>query len=545
MLELLYYFNSRLFLSPLRNHVFNKIAENIQMSSTSNLETNGKLSEFPLAELLTEAAFFHLSGSFRLSRETHKIAVYLENGATVYAASNLRQHRLSEIAVASGIISADELSQFRSANNDFELGEKLVAAGKLMQAGLREMQSRQATEILRFALSWFAGEWVFTPLVRVREDFRVKPNLPPLLAEAARLAPNELVFNKFRSAAESFAVQSAFPADVDLHPQEAFLLSRFEQVLTFEELQTVSGLPGTILPRSVYVLWLGGFLNRYNWSGAFTEEKLAQIQAAKIAPVSRAAAESAEAPIEETSAEPIAAEVKKIESIQPPPETSEEKEKRELEEYLKRTAKAQNHYQVLGIDQKVEESEIKRAYFALAKRFHPDKFHNDESALRSKLQESFTRVSQAYDALKDKKSRELYDFKIRKSSAADAAKAATPEGCFEAGKKAFDDGNYLEAIRQFTRAIQLDPKVAGYHAAYARSLIAVPKYRHQAENEFITALKIEPNNTEYRLHLAEFYLEQRLNKRAEGEVRRVLMLEPNNQKAKRILDNLTAQQSRV
>jgi Flp pilus assembly protein TadD len=161
------------------------------------------------------------------------------------------------------------------------------------------------------------------------------------------------------------------------------------------------------------------------------------------------------------------------------------------------------------------------------------------------LQESFTRVSQAYDTLKDKKSRELYDFKIRKSNAADAAKAATPEGCFEAGKKAFDDGNYLEAIRQFTRAIQLDPKVAGYHAAYARSLIAVPKYRHQAENEFITALKIEPNNTEYRLHLAEFYLDQRLNKRAEGEVRRVLMLEPNNQKAKRILDNLTAQQSRV
>lgn len=514
------------------------------MSSASNLETNGKLSEFPLAELLTEAAFFHLSGSFRLSREAHKIAVYLEKGATVYAASNLRQHRLSEIALASGFISADELSQFRSTNNDIELGEKLVAAGKLMHAGLRELQSRQAAEILRFALSWFTGEWVFTPLVRVREDLRVHPNLPPLLAEAARLTPDELVFNKFRSAAESFAVQSAFPADVDLHPQEAFLLSRFEQVLTFEELQTVSGLPGTILPRSVYVLWLGGFLNRYNWVGAFTEAKLAQIQAAKIAPVSRAAAESAEAPTEEISAQPIAEEAKKIESIQPP-ETSEAKEKRELEEYLKRTAKAQNYYQVLGIDQKVEESEIKRAYFAVAKQFHPDKFHNDESALRSKLQESFTRVSQAYDALKDKKSRELYDFKIRKSNAADAAKAATPEGCFEAGKKAFDDGNYLEAIRQFTRAIQLDPKVAGYHAAYARSLVAVPKYRHQAESEFMTALKIEPNNTEYRLYLAEFYLEQRLNKRAEGEVRRVLMLEPNNQKAKRILDNLTAQQSRV
>ncbi|MDQ4123586.1 MAG: DnaJ domain-containing protein [Acidobacteriota bacterium] len=515
------------------------------MSSNSNLETNGKLSEFPLAELLTEAAHFQLSGSFRLSHEAHKIAVYLEKGAAVYAASNLRQHRLSEIAVGSGILSADELSEFRPASNDFEFGEKLIAAERLMPAGLRELQERQTVEILRFALSWFTGEWVFTPLVRVRESLRCQPNLAPLLTEAARLAPNDLVFRKFRFNTESFGLQSVFPASVDLYPQEAFLLSRFDRILNYEELQTVSGLPDTFLPRSIYVLWLGGFLHRYNWAGAFSEEKLALIQAAKIERVAPVIPESAPPANEEKEAARTVVEMKKTEPVQTPPENTEEKEKRELEEYLRRTAKAQNHYQVLGVDQKVAESEIKKVYFSLAKRFHPDKFHNAENALRERLQESFTCVSQAYETLKDKKSRELYDFKIRKSAQADAAKAATPEGCFEAGKKAFEDGNYVEAIRQLARAIQLDSKVAAYHAAYGRSLTAVPKYRYQAESEFLTALKIEPNNTEYRLYLAEFYLEQRLPKRAEGEVRRVLALEPNNQKAKRILDNLTTQQSKV
>src|SRR3712207_4597142 len=97
------------------------------MSSNSNLEANGKLSEFPLAELLAEAACFHLSGSFRLTHETHKIAVYLEKGAVVFAASNLRQHRLSEVAVGSGFLSADELCDFPAAHNDFEFGEKLIA----------------------------------------------------------------------------------------------------------------------------------------------------------------------------------------------------------------------------------------------------------------------------------------------------------------------------------------------------------------------------------------------------------------------------------
>jgi Tfp pilus assembly protein PilF len=146
--------------------------------------------------------------------------------------------------------------------------------------------------------------------------------------------------------------------------------------------------------------------------------------------------------------------------------------------------------------------------------------------------------------LRDKKSRELYDFKIRKQNAA-APSEATSETCFQAGKRAFEDKNFIEAIRQFTRAIQLEPKIAGYHAAYARALMAVPKYQRQAETEFMTALKIEPNNVEYRLHFAEFYLEQKLNKRAEGEVRRALVIEPNNARAKRILDNLTTQQSRV
>lgn len=513
---------------------------------SSNLESNGKLSDFSLAELLTEAAVFQLSGSFRLSHETHKIAVYLEKGEVIYAASNLPAHRMREIVVNSGILDAADLFGFSSINNDLQFGEKLVAAGKIMPSGLRELQSRQTTEILQLAVSWFAGEWVFTPLVRVREGLRAKTNLPPVLAAAARLAPSELVFQRFRRATESFAAQPAFPADVDLQPQEAFLLSRFDRVLTVEELRSVSGLPDTILLRAVFVLWLGGFLRRYNWDGAFSEEKLAHIQNAKISPVARAASQAAQIANEDD--EPLdaaAVEEKESEKAETSMETSEEREKRGLEAFLKRAGNAQNHYQVLGIEQRAEDSEIKKVYFSLAKSFHPDKFHNAESALRLRLQESFTRVSQAYDTLRDKKSRELYDFKIRKQNAAGGASEATPEGCFEVGKKAFDDKNYVEAIRQFTRAIQLDPKVASYHAAYARSLTAVPKYRHQAENEFMTALKIEPNNAEYRLHLAEFYLEQKLNKRAEGEARRVLAIEPNNQDAKRILDNLTAQQTKV
>jgi curved DNA-binding protein CbpA len=511
------------------------------MSSNSSLEINGKLSEFSLAELITEAAAGDLSGSFRLSSNEHKIAVYLEKGAVVYAASNLSGHRLPQVACNAGILKAEDLIEFRTAKNDIEFAQKLIESEKLMSTGLRELRLKQATEILRLAFSWFEGEWIFTPLVRVREDLHIDVNLPALLAESARLAPNNFVHQRFRLNAESFTMRSVFPADVEIQPHEAFLLSRFEGVLNFEELRTLSGLPDTILLRSIFVLWLGGFLHRYNWKGAFSEEKLAMIQTAKISPVARAAQETTES-ASGKAAEKSASE--EAEQIAVPTESDEEKAKRELQEFLERVSKAKTHYQILGVDQKADAGEIKRVYFSLAKRFHPDKFHQAGRQLVSTLQEHFARVAQAYDTLKDQKSRELYDFKIRKMNEG-APTELTADNSFNLGQKALNDKNYAEAIKHFARAVQMDAKVASYHVSYALSLMSVPKYRHQAEAEFLEALKIEPNNADFRLYLAEFYLEQKLIKRAETEVRRVLTAQPNHKKAKEMLDSLTTNKSRV
>lgn len=61
-------------------------------------------------------------------------------------------------------------------------------------------------------------------------------------------------------------------------------------------------------------------------------------------------------------------------------------------------------YQVLGVDRTASDSEIKKAYRKLARKYHPDRNSGDKSA-----EEKFKEVGQAYDVLKDPKKRQEHD----------------------------------------------------------------------------------------------------------------------------------------
>jgi len=67
-------------------------------------------------------------------------------------------------------------------------------------------------------------------------------------------------------------------------------------------------------------------------------------------------------------------------------------------------AMGRDYYADLGVSKKASLDEINQAFRKLAARYHPDRNPGDKSA-----EQKFTRMAEAYNVLKDPKSREAYD----------------------------------------------------------------------------------------------------------------------------------------
>lgn len=64
-----------------------------------------------------------------------------------------------------------------------------------------------------------------------------------------------------------------------------------------------------------------------------------------------------------------------------------------------------DYYEILGVDKKASEADIKKAYKKLAIKWHPDKNPNN----REEALEKFREISEAYENLSDPDKRKTYD----------------------------------------------------------------------------------------------------------------------------------------
>jgi Tfp pilus assembly protein PilF len=82
---------------------------------------------------------------------------------------------------------------------------------------------------------------------------------------------------------------------------------------------------------------------------------------------------------------------------------------------------------------------------------------------------------------------------------------------------------------------------AAIHAAHGQKLAGNEKTRRAAESELLAALKLDPKNAEYRVMLAELYRDLGLKLRAKGEAERAVAADPNNRKARDLLQALKSE----
>jgi curved DNA-binding protein CbpA len=489
----------------------------------------GQLNEHPLAELIREIAATGLSGALRLQRERAKVAIYFQDGELVFAASNLRAHRLRKMVKQGGLANA-QMSDLPATTSDDELAEALVQSGRLKAETLAMIRSKQVSAVLRLALLWTDGAWEFDPRVRVANDVRVSVDVNRLLLECARHLPAGFVESRFREPNGSTYESAAGKDATNLLPAEASVFSRASRSVQLSELSGLGGASKADNLRAVYALSLSGLLQRSDWPGVLGAQPSQTLY-------KRPRASSPEAKSGNNAAEKI-------------------DESGDVQALFARLKSARDHYDVLDIARLCSAEEIKTAYHALARRFHPDHFHKSDTALRGQVDSAFARIAQAYETLSNSALRAAYDAKLSSKSAgsgkAVAAKSDKPaaerkekpanaeraEASFQQGLAALKRNQRDQAIRLLAEAAMLAPREARYRANYGHALIGETNARRVAESELQAALALEPDNASHRVMLAELYQALGLRRRAQGEAERALATDPKNEAARALLTSL-------
>lgn len=514
-------------------------------TAAATKEVSGILSEHPLAEVIAEISERGFDGALRVSEKANKAVVYFKNGNVVYAVSNQKKHRLFHLVLESGLLREEVLLKIPDFTNDIAFSKTLVDAGFVPEATVVGMVNHQLQEIIREALGWHEGDWSFSPLSRVKEDIHYRPELPALLIHHARTLKNVQIGKRFGSYNETFAPAANPSSFVSLLPDETFVLEGFGgREKSIADLAADAQMDTHLLLKTVYSLWLGGYLESRQRRSSFTAAQITMLSATKTSAKRKTVGDTNQASSLELN----------VDSVSSLASSEQEKRAREisLEVFLRQVENAGNHYEVLSVTSTATSEDIKRSYFALAKKFHPDRFYRQlDDNMMKRVQGAFSSIAVAYNTLRREDTRKTYDFKIGRNT----AEAATPRfekpsaklntDATDEAQRSFDRGFTMlmskqnaAAVQQFAKAVDLSPNVARFHAYYARALASDNNTRFKAETHFQNAIALDSQNVSFRMMFAEFLIGQNLNKRAETELERLLQIDPNQHDARTMLDSL-------
>ena len=230
-------------------------------------------------------------------------------------------------------------------------------------------------------------------------------------------------------------------------------------------------------------------------------------------------------------------------------------------------------YDLFGVDSDASRRDIKRAYFRLSKRYHPDKFFRKELHDFSEILERiFQEITKAYRTLSKSDKRDDYDQTLQSSAAAgqsDAPSPAAASSLAENSSRAFQDEENekkkheknkrdaaaLLLIRRAEKLVERDQyeRAAGeYRKALAikrEPSMAIDVARMMDEEgdrpeDAISfaraALKLDPRNIEARMLLSDLYDKTGRTDDALNHLEKAARLAPSNEDVQRKLEAMRA-----
>ena len=503
-------------------------------ADADDAELQGTLKRTPFARLLQRLFSKRASGSLLLLRDTTKKIVVFVEGYPVSVRSNVLGETLGRILLEKKLITSEILAESvgRMQKEKRHQGEILVEMGALSPFNLERALVEQVEAKLFEVFSWSDGKFMFKAGDAAAGELRLLERSPAAtILEGIRRHYDE---DRQQAALEKYAHQYVgLTSDPLLRLQDmtsdrvelAFIQSidgskQMEVILEHAE---ISREKARLL---LVALSEAGMLQRHE---ATTKKK----SAAPVAP--------------SPSSVPV------LGAPATPPPTTAPLASGQLSMMLQ-TVRTQDYFWALDVERDAPAADIDRAYEALARSFHADRYRLSPEDDRKAAQEIFDKLGEAHRTLLDPAKRKAYLAKLSRSdgeaqeeappprprlytppppSSAPAATSpsnAAARALYEVGLEHLKARRHHEAVEALRQAARLIPNEADFRAALGWALFrqapADARAGRAAVAELRRALQLDERHRAAAQHLAEIYAQTGQPDLAVQELERLLAIDP-------------------
>jgi len=445
-----------------------------------------------IGRYLKDVYFQKKSGRLIFRKGNIQKYIFLHDGYLVFTKTNQKEELLGEILFRLGKISNETYGKIEDyIKPGKRLGEVLVKEGIVTKVELQEGLVCQMREIVLNIFPFFEGEYSF----QERQDFAEQ-------SFDTRISVSDLIEDGIRRMGYDMSLK-AFIEDKIISPKERDFYYRlteeekeiFESIkgnTTADELLSSSQFNPELFWKSLYLFFCLDLIAIYG-----KQESLGDKGEAEVPSIGEQEKNIADA--------------------------------LELSENLSNM----NYYQILGVTSSASLLEIKKAYFRLARKFHPDLFGPNLSyEIKGIVEKVFDQITKSYQSLGTEKKRHEYDKKMGSTPAVEKRNLAEiAEVKFRQAKTLYKQERYNEAEILLEEAVRLQTTKGKYYLLLGMVGAKIPSSRRKGEQNFLKAIRLEPWNADGFVGLGLLYKKEELQVKARSQFKKALSLDPEHRVA--------------
>ena len=466
------------------------------MQAGARTDWVGSFSPVVFTEVLKKVSQESRSGALQVASGPSVKTIHINKGSVRFARSNVRQDRLCESMLAHKLISTDEyeLASEKMRTEGCRFGEALLSMGRLTE---KELNRELAIQVQRIVLSLFrleAGTYRFDEADTGSGHLPFRLSVAPLLLKGLRsVTDGKMILSALPAADTRVRAADAVPYKFDpkkLAPIERAVLER-----------AGDGTPIGDIIRDCEVGRKGAFRSCF----ALLSVGLLEPVPDDVGPGARG---------EESHEDLIRSQFERLEFV------SDE--------------------DLLGIRKGTDEGELKQSYEGLRSEWSEVRTETADPSLLRQIDAINFRLAAAYSQLLAERRRIVVE---PHPSAPEPATIPVDLERNNRVERLDRDARLHVQVRDWSGAVSLlhelvalEPKTAEYQAMLARALQHHPRLSKNAEQHFLEAVTLAPEDVEIRLSLARYYQATGKLSRALAEIEAAMVLDEGNEEARRMLD---------